>query len=272
MEENHLANISVALARAAEQLSPLPEPSISAKKQVASAAADTSNETEFLSTPPSGLIDTSAAISTLIDTLVNLPTNPPSLYIDLEGIYLSRFGSISILQLLVAPTDETYLLDVHILGDKVFSTSGTSGSTFKTILESASIPKVFFDVRIGCNTSLPEEISEGPVECIESGLGLTYSEKQQMKNTKEAGLKLFAPEHGGSYEVFNIRPLPNQLRLYCLQDVRYMPRLWLHYNARLGRAWANKVQEATKDRVALSQSKSFNGKGQHMALAPTGWF
>ncbi|TVY15299.1 hypothetical protein LARI1_G007921, partial [Lachnellula arida] len=100
-----------------------------------------------MSTPPNGLIDTPTAISNLIDALVDLPTNPPSLYIDLEGVHLSRFGSISILQLLVAPTNETYLLDVHVLGYKVFSAPGTNGSTLKDILESASIPKVFFDVR-----------------------------------------------------------------------------------------------------------------------------
>ena len=93
-----------------------------------------------------------------------------------------------------------------------------------------------------------------------------------MKNTKEVGLKLFDPERGGCYEVFNVRPLPNELRLYCLKDVYYMQRLWLHYNARLGRAWGNRVQKATKDRVALSQFKSFNGKGQYKALAPSGWF
>ncbi|TVY80733.1 hypothetical protein LSUE1_G005971 [Lachnellula suecica] len=239
MEENHLTNTSGALARAIGQLSLLPQPSISVKKQETSAVADTSNETNIISIPPSGLIDTSAAISILIDTLVDLPTNPPSLYVDLEGIYLSRLGSISILQLFVAPTNETYLLDVHILGDKVFSTPGTNGSTFKTILESASIPKVFFDVRndsdalfshfniklagvvdlqlmeLATRTSRKKFVN-GLSKCIERDLLSTYSEKQGMKNTKEAGLKLFAPERGGSYDVFNVRPLPNEIRLYCL--------------------------------------------------------
>jgi exonuclease 3'-5' domain-containing protein 1 len=39
------------------------------------------------------------------------------------------------------------LIDIHILGGKAFSTAGASGKTLKGILESDSIPKVFFNVR-----------------------------------------------------------------------------------------------------------------------------
>jgi exonuclease 3'-5' domain-containing protein 1 len=62
-----------------------------------------------------GLIDTVSAITTLVDTLTKLPTSSPSLYIDLEGVYLSRHGSISILQLHIHPTNTTYLIDIHTL-------------------------------------------------------------------------------------------------------------------------------------------------------------
>lgn len=61
----------------------------------------------------SGLVDTCAAIASLVDSLSELPNNPPSTYIDLEGVNLSRHGTISILQLHVLPEDKTYLIDVH---------------------------------------------------------------------------------------------------------------------------------------------------------------
>jgi len=35
--------------------------------------------------------------------------------------------------------------------------------------------------------------------------------------------------------------------------------------------WKARVLEASKNRVIESQSSGFNGKGQHMALAPKGW-
>jgi exonuclease 3'-5' domain-containing protein 1 len=39
------------------------------------------------------------------------------------------------------------LVDIYTLGDKAFPTIGAGGRTLKGILESDSIPKVFFDVR-----------------------------------------------------------------------------------------------------------------------------
>jgi exonuclease 3'-5' domain-containing protein 1 len=245
-------------------------------------------------TLPTGLIDTCTAMANLIDALANLPTSPPSLYLDLEGVYLSRHGSISILQVHVSPNNRTYLIDIHILGDKAFSTAGANGQTLKGILESGSIPKVFFDVRndsdalfshFGIDLACVHDIQlmelatrtfskrcvNGLTKCIERDISLTTSEREAWKETKEKGLNLFAPERGGSYEVFNARPLSKDLLLYCIQDVHFMPKLWQHYNSKMSERWAAKVQQATRERVALSQTTTFNGKGQHMALGPSGW-
>lgn len=70
--------------------------------------------------PSSSFIDSTASISTLIDDIIDLGTNPPSLYFDLEGIRLSREGSISILQLLAHPKDHVYLIDVHFLKHRIY--------------------------------------------------------------------------------------------------------------------------------------------------------
>lgn len=94
-----------------------------------------------------GLVDTTAAIAEIVDSLDGLPTFPPSLYIDLEGENLSRHGTLDILQLHVLPSDRTYLIDIKVLRHNAFSTPGTCGFTFKDLLESPDIPKVFFDVR-----------------------------------------------------------------------------------------------------------------------------
>lgn len=48
-------------------------------------------------------VDTEAKIASLVGRLQNLPISPPSLYIDLEGVDLSRNGSISILQIHILP-------------------------------------------------------------------------------------------------------------------------------------------------------------------------
>lgn len=161
----------------------------------------------------------------------------------------------------------------------------------KTIFESASIPKVFFDVRNDsdalfsnygiCLAGIQDlQVMEfatrgvrgrflsGLSKCIEKDLIMSFAERQAWKATKEKGLDLFAPERGGTYEVFNTRPLSDEIALYCAQDVRYMPKLWVSYSAKLSMALAGKVKAATEGRVRLSQGKSYNGQGRHMALGP----
>ncbi|GLI80011.1 hypothetical protein PoHVEF18_008359 [Penicillium ochrochloron] len=93
-------------------------------------------------------IDTEDDLIRLVETIENVPTHPPSLYVDLEGVNLSQHGSISILQVFVYPRDETYLVDVYTLKKKAFTVpSSKTGETLLSILESSDIPKVFFDVR-----------------------------------------------------------------------------------------------------------------------------
>ena len=239
----------------------------------------------------SHFIDSCDSLANLIDRLAKLPTEPPSLYIDLEGVRLSRHGTISILQIFVSLTNCTYLIDVHTLREKAFLTLGTNGQTLKTILESNSIPKVPFDVRrdsdalyahFGISLACIQDIQlmelatrtfskrcvNGLSRCIESDAAMTPSEKQIWKLTKEKGLRLFSPDKGGSYEVFNIRPLAEDIMAYCIQDVKFMPGLWANYSSKLTPQWAGKVDKATEERVVLSHSESFNTKGRHMALGP----
>ena len=93
-------------------------------------------------------IDSTESLSSLLDTIGELSAQPPSLYIDLEGVNLSRHGTIAILQLLTMPTKHVYITDVHVLQKKTFETPSSTGFTLKAVLESDSVPKVFFDVRI----------------------------------------------------------------------------------------------------------------------------
>jgi exonuclease 3'-5' domain-containing protein 1 len=90
---------------------------------------------------------------------------------------------------------------------------------------------------------------------------LDCSEKQAWEGVKEKGRNLFAPKRGGSYEVFNARPLSRDMLLYCIQDVQFMPKLWQYYYSKM----------TTKERVDSSQAATFNGDGKHMAKGPLGW-
>ncbi|KAJ8060058.1 hypothetical protein OCU04_011667 [Sclerotinia nivalis] len=249
--------------------------------------------------PAISLTDTPEAIIKLVDLLArsDFPTAPPSVYIDLEGIKIGRNGSISILQVYVLPTKESFLVDVHTLREQAFSTPNASGLTLKSILESQLIPKVIFDVRndsdalyshfgikVGgvidlqllelATRSHSRDFLCGLGKCMDKDLVQTPEELKVRGAIKKRGIELFAPEKGGRYEVFNDRPLDPAIVDYCVQDVQLMPQLWEVYNAKLSKLhkrWATKIEQETKARILLSQSPGYIGEGQHKARAPRLW-
>ncbi|KAL8733096.1 MAG: hypothetical protein Q9166_002288 [cf. Caloplaca sp. 2 TL-2023] len=244
---------------------------------------------------PFQFVESPKELTDFIDALITLPTWPPSMYIDLEGTSVSRQGTISLLQILASPIDRTYLIDIYSLGSKAFHTPGTDGrTTLKSILESNAILKVFFDVRrdsdalnahfgiklAGIHDLQLMELATRPplaskkylnglAKCIGYDAGMTPQALQRWKAVKDKGVKLFAPERGGNYEVFNVRPLDEDMTAYCVQDVQFMPRLWNVYHAKITPQWAEIVEKATRNRVILSQSESFYfADGHHMKLGP----
>ncbi|KAM0346010.1 hypothetical protein ACHAPU_006064 [Fusarium lateritium] len=239
-------------------------------------------------------VDEAAAISQLADTIEHDQQAAPWIFVDLEGVNLCRKGTISIMQLYDAIEECTYLIDVHTLGKLCFLTPGIHGRTLKNILEDRDIIKVFFDVRNDSDAlyahygialegihdlqlmelasrSFSKQYINGLSKCIERDAPLSVQERSKWIITKEKGVRLFAPEKGGSYEVFNKRPIPEDIRSYCAQDVQFLPRLYKYYKLKLSPVWHVNMVSASKDRVWQSQSATYDGKGRHKAMAPDGW-
>ncbi|KAL3476042.1 ribonuclease H-like domain-containing protein [Aspergillus californicus] len=248
----------------------------------------------FNMSPSPEIIDTAAAIADLVDLCKDVPNDPPSLYVDIEGINLSRYGSISIMQIYHVPRNQIYLVDVHTLGQTAFSTPSPTGTTLKSILESPTIQKAFFDVRNDSDAlyshfgvhlggihdiqllelatrSFPRRFVTGLSRCIEYNAELSTADSIQWKAIKDRGRKLFAPELGGSYSVFNTRPMAEELAQYCAQDVCILPQLWRLYHDKLEPAWAEKMQAAVRERIDVCLDSAYTGKGRDMALVPKGW-
>ena len=237
------------------------------------------------------IVDTPNAIARLIDDIVNA-SGTPYIYVDLEGIDLSRQGSISMIQLLVPPAPVVHLVDVFGLQGQVFDTVGTTDKTLKDVLESAQYAKVFFDVRNDSDALFSHfgvdlkgvidlqlieyatrpragRFIKGLAKCISEDYHMSLAERRTWELVKEAGQKLFAPERGGNYAVFNERPLPNALQDYCVQDVLVLPKLLYAYATKLQPYMAVQVIDESRKRVAQSQGIHYNGKGAHMAVAPS---
>ncbi|KAF2656687.1 exonuclease [Lophiostoma macrostomum CBS 122681] len=246
---------------------------------------------------PTAVINTVENVATLVDLIWQLPTDFPSLFVDLEGINLSRYGSISILTLLIQKDEtlkHTYLFDIHTLGAHAFNTAGRHKKTLKDILESPIIRKVFFDVRNDSdalfslfnvalqgiedvqlmeNASLlrgatPRAYLTGLASCIKFDAGLSWEERATWEAVKDEGKRLFAPERGGNYEVFNTRPMLDAIKEYCVGDVQYLPRLRLLYCANLSAEWQVRIAEATRDRLTESWSANYQPQGRDKTQGP----
>jgi exonuclease 3'-5' domain-containing protein 1 len=240
------------------------------------------------------MIDAAPALQAFIAELPEFPNGQPGLYVDLEGNDLSRNGTLSLITILVEPRHTVHLIDVKTLETAAFTTSDVNGKTIQQILESDSLVKVFFDIRndsdalfslFGIRVAGIEDVQlmevasrtsskrllNGLAKCIERDAPISFADKREWRTVKDEGHRLFDPARGGSFAVFDERPLTPAMQKYCVQDVLHMPALRSAYKAKIGNAWWAKIQEETIARIALSQSPIFNGKGRHMAEAPAGW-
>lgn len=248
------------------------------------------------------VIDTTEGVAALADWLVlhheQQTSCSPIMYIDLEGVNLCREGSLSIVTLLIdlgGSTRGAYLIDVHRLGEKAFNTAGLGGKTLKDILQDETIPKVFYDVRNDSDalfahysvalrgvedvqlmesatrkTTPSRRFLSGLARCIENhtSLALDWSKLASWKLAKEHGARLFRPELGGSYEVFNQRPIPGEIVSYCVGDVQYLPELRHRFWSSRSKPWQDLIIEQSARRVAGSQRPDYQPNGPHKALAP----
>jgi len=105
----------------------------------------------------------------------------------------------------------------------------------------------------------------GLVKCIEIYVGPPNA----WKEVKEAGGRLFMPEKGGSYTVFEKRPLDPRILAYCAQDVALMFELEAGMKKTIeGKGWEERIIVGSANRVAESKSSNYLGQGRHRAIAP----
>lgn len=240
------------------------------------------------------MVDTPAAVKSLVDTLAHLQRSFGSIYMDLEGINLSRHGSISLIQILAPSFEQAFIVDIHILGMTAFDTVGSEGKSLKDVMESKTIKKYLFDVRNDSDAlyalfgvrlagvvdvQLLELASRkgmkyalcGLAKCIEQEQALPSQALLQWQNTKKDVTKRFDPKLGGTYEVFNIRPLPQVLIDYCVGDVELLPLLSTIYQNRMSCHWSEKARVETEKRLEESRSPSYKHHGRQKGLGPKSW-
>lgn len=245
------------------------------------------------------IINTTKQIEELVDWLVSRHAQEqyePTMYIDLEDVNLCREGSVSILTLLIdagISTIRVCLVDVDSLSLRAFNTTGIKSKTFKDILQDEKNSKVFFDVRNDSDalfahygvalqvvrdvqlmesatreTTRSRKHMNGLAKCIESYARMNVRDTKSWNVAKEKGEQLFKRERGVSYKIFNQRPIPEDIILYCVGDVQYVPTLHAIFWSQTNR-WRDLVDDETKRRVSSTQKPEYlPHAGPNRALAP----
>lgn len=242
------------------------------------------------------VVDSATALICLLDSIANLPVDHPPLYFDLEGVKLGRLGSISLISLYVAPQFKSYVIDVHLLRGEAFSTlSSNSAHSLKTVLESPNIPKVFFDCRndsdalysyfrISLDGVIDVQLLElaarrrsrdyvaGLTKCVQTASSVPDAAKRAWQETKYTAGRLYDPKRGGSYKVFNERPLRSDILEYCAHDVEVLASLWDEYSTKLRKpgygCWRSMIRHETQQRIKLSQSSHYDGQAESKKYGP----
>lgn len=247
---------------------------------------------ERIPIPPGFLVDSAEKASELVDTLV--AQSDAKLYLDFEGINLCRDGRVCLGQLTFPQAPFIYLLDFVKLPEVLEVVgSGSSSTSLRSILEGNQFTKFIFDPRsdsdalyhtcgkvhlanvvclqlcdvkrdreAGCQRRLVNGLKRVLADTVPS------CQRAEVAEMKEHGLRLFAPELGGSYAVFEERPLSKAIIDYCRVDVAFFSLLEARLYERLsaaGKAW---VRQRSAERVAICLGPPFK-HGRAMAAAPS---
>jgi len=188
----------------------------------------------------------------------------PCVGVDLEGVNLGRTGRLSIVT--IATAEHVYLFDVTMLRETVFHEG-----KLRDVLTNMNIVKLLFDCRADQDALFflygvkLERVCDLQVMAVDRfcpkgirviGMKTTFQYlnlfTKSDAETKEKGGEYFVPEKGGSYDVWEVRPLNPLLVDYCAVDVKFFFlafRMLQNYQTRgfkIGEARIEKVISSTE--------------------------
>jgi len=207
-----------------------------------------------------------------------------TLAVDFEGLKLCRHGALCLVQMTCSDDPRlVYVLDVHTLGRKAFTMQTLQGTCMKAILEEQNIRKVWFDPRndvdalyhqfdimprgifdlqlaevaVRRSRGLNVNYVQGLYKCLTLCPELQSEQKLFAKRINDMGKGLFEPQLGGSYEIFQRRPLNPVILVYAAHDSRYMLVLHEQYVQSLDKHWVERVLRAGDVRAQWCLSREY---------------
>ena len=207
------------------------------------------------------LVNTCRLVRKMIDEIKSLRCQ--TLFIDAEGIDLSKTGDVITLQVFIESENGpvAYIMDVWALKKQALQAFNICGrrwrsTTLQSILEDPNVPKLLWDCRMDSEAlfwqfgvsltsvidiQLMEVIRRpghrskdflgGYARAVKEDIEVDPWEAQEMVWLKRKVQALFIPDKGGSWNVLKRRPLSDKIIEYCVGDIMYMPLLYRMYAA-----------------------------------------
>ena len=228
-------------------------------------------------------VNSTGALTRFLEAIDRLPTVPPSLYVDGEW---SRGEGVKFLDILVEPRSTIYRIPIAGQRDLfLMFMAASTGASLTSILESPSVPKVFFNARSlsyilwkchavwlsGIHELQLMELASRDPKCSKKYVaGLSECEEQETARLEEIGVPL---PHRYGYCLEDI--VDSTLSSIAIRHLAMFPTLWEIYDTRLccrGQAfWLAQVQSQTTKRLADSRDPDFDPGVEELALGPVEW-
>jgi exonuclease 3'-5' domain-containing protein 1 len=116
------------------------------------------------------------------------------------------------------------------------------------------------------NDSPDDRFVKGLEKALQRYPGLSDNERSEADRVKKNGIGLFAPERGGSYEVWVQRPLCQELLEYASLDVRHLHGMAKVWGAEIGSERRQRVIEAANIRMENARNAKTVIKGRERAI------
>jgi len=205
--------------------------------------------------------------------------NENEVAVDVEGGNLCRNGCVSLIQI-CNEAGHVFLFDITTMGKDAFSLGN-----LKQLLESFSVRKVLFDGRadndalyhlFGVNMNKVYDLQilytltkrkksdrflKGLTTCMIASQVVPKSMAAELSSIKEKGKQLYAPERGGSYDVWDKRPLDLELVRYAAADVKYLLAMKEKWSSR---NLDQRVEYLTIERIRKTINGEREAQGKYM--------
>ncbi|RAL08448.1 uncharacterized protein BO97DRAFT_460448 [Aspergillus homomorphus CBS 101889] len=213
------------------------------------------------------IVDTPAQVTGMLDIILAHPGE--RLYIDLEGEQLSCRGTLDLISIHVEAAYQTWLVDVHTLGDCAFSTTATADgyTTLRSVPESVHRVKSVVDIQLlelASRRGFKDRYLLGLSKCISRCDRIYADEKARWQETKEKDRQLLL----ANSELFRVRPLVQDTLLYCAGDVALLPRLLRQFEPFPIGFWRWFAAKETRDRIKEAHENWYRPEGPEKADAP----